>query len=598
MASDCTHDELVDQWTSQFNDALESDDLPYAVSLFTPEGYLRDLVALTWDLKTYRGHSEIESALRLAQAATGPRNFRLAGPNITKRKKKPDGSVVVETILDFDTHTGTGQAVLRLVPAPDGGYRAWVLATCLTALRDYPELVGEHRPSGEPSLASFAEKNWIEQREHQLTYSDRHPDVLIVGAGHSGLGVAARLGALGVDALVVDRLNRVGDIWRNRYHSLVLHNAVWLNHLPYIPFPDTWPLYVPKDKLANWLEFYADSCELNVWSGTELEAGSYDDDQAHWTARLRGVKGERILNPKHIIMATGASGVPRWPAIEGLSDFAGKVIHSDQFRGATTLSASNVVVFGSGNSAHDVAQDIYTNSDCHVTMVQRSSTTVVDLRTAREIYDRYSHRLSAEHADLMLVATPYDLSVEAFQGLTQNAIVRDRELISKLNAVGFKTDYGEDATGHRMKYLRRGGGYYINVGCSNLIADGAIDVLQYERVDRVVPDGVRVTDGSVVKADLIVMATGYENQRAMVKQVFGDEVASRVGPVWGYDEGGELRAMYKRTGQPGLWFHAGSMMQSRIFSRSIALQIKADLEGLRDREVQDLEAVMETPAAT
>lgn len=574
-------DQIVGTWVSQFNEVLERGDSRHAASLFAGDGYLRDVVALTWSLHTYHGRGQIERGLRDARERTGPRSFRLGGPGITKRKTKSDGTSVVETILDFDTRSGAGQAVLRLVASGTDRYEAWVLSTCLRSLNDRPERLGAHRPKGTPSLDSFAHKAWAERREEERAYRDREPEVLVVGAGHSGLGVAARLRVLGIDTLVCDRLPRLGDTWRNRYRSLTLHNAIWVNHLPYMPFPDTWPVYIPKDKLANWLELYAESMELNVWTGTELEKASYDEESACWHAVLRNMDGtSRVVCPKHIVMATGASGVPRWPTIEGMSDFRGTLIHSGQYQGWGTVEAAECVIFGTGNSAHDIAQDLHMAGGCHVTMVQRSPTTVVDLPTVHDIYDRYSTRLSAEHSDLMLVATPYDLSIGTFQAMTKLAIERDRKLIEGLHAVGFRTDYGDDGTGHRMKYLRRGGGYYINVGCSNLIVDGAVDLRQFDEIDRIVADGVRLKDGTLLAADLIVMATGYENQQVLVQRIFGDEVAARVGEIWGYDAEGELRGMYKQTGQPGLWFHAGSMTHARIFSRLLALQISGSLSGL------------------
>lgn len=578
---DREEDGIVIDWASGLNALLEEGNFSAAASLFAANGYLRDLVALTWHFHTYRGHPQIEQALRKADSQVKPRRFRLAGQGITKRKRKIDGTAVIETILDFDTNKGIGKAVLRLVQNSHDVYEAWVLATTLHGMTDHPERVGQNRPVGTPSLDTFGGKNWLDRRYEDLAYDDRDPDVLVVGAGQCGLAVAARLRALGVDTLVVDRLPRVGDVWRNRYHSLTLHNAIWLNHLPYMPFPDAWPVYIPKDKLANWFEGYAEAMELNVWTSAELVSATYDNAEQRWAAKVERSDGAaRSLRPAHIIMATGVSGIPYWPDIRGMDSFRGTLLHSADFKGGSSATGMRAVVFGSGNSGHDVAQDLCANGKCHVTVVQRKPTTVVDISTVHEVYDRFSTRLSPDHADLMLIATPYDLAVDAFRSMTKKAKERDSELIATLQSVGFRTDYGEDETGHRMKYLRHGGGYYINVGCSNLIAGKAIDLLQYDQVDRIIEHGLRLADGSIVEADIIVMATGYENQQALVQQIFGTEVADRVGPIWGYDTEGELRSMYKRTGQPGLWFHAGSLTQARVYSRLIALQIKACLEGV------------------
>ena len=101
-----------------------------------------------------------------------------------------------------------------------------------------------------------------------------------------------------------------------------------------------------------------------------------------------------------------------------------------------------------------------------------------------------------------------------------------------------------------MMYLRRGGGYYFNVGCSDMIVDGRIGLLQYDAIDRFVPQGVALRDGTTMPADLVVVATGYESQQEVVRAMLGDAVAERIGPVWGFDDGGELRNMWTRDG-PG-----------------------------------------------
>lgn len=590
-------DQIVAAWAKDFDAALVRGDATTASSLFVDDGYLRDLVALTWHFRTFKGHIEIEQALLDVCRLSSPRSFRLTGQGITKRKRKIDGTRVIESILDFETDAGLGKAVLRLVSDPrDGQHRAWVLSTALDGLKDFPEKVGVNRPVGTPSLDTFGGKNWLDRRVEEMKFEDRDPEVLVVGAGQSGLALGARLRTLGVDFLVVDRLPRVGDVWRNRYHSLTLHNAIWLNHLPYLPFPDNWPVYIPKDKLANWFEFYADAMELNVWTSTELVESFYDEAAGRWHAVLTTSNGdERVVRPQHIVMATGASGIPFIPKLPGMEDFEGELLHSARYRGGVDQHGKRAVVFGTGNSGHDVAQDLHVSGGADVTMVQRSSTTVVDIETVHEVYDRHSTRLPRDLADLMLVATPYDMAVEAFRSMTAVAKQKDEELISQLADVGFRVDYGEDETGHRMKFLRYGGGYYINVGCSNLLADGSIDLLASDGVDRIVQNGVRLTDGTVLEADIIVLATGFHSQSELVRRIFGGEVAELVGEIWGYDEEGEFRGLYKRTGQPGLWFHAGGLTQSRVYSRFLALQLKACLEGLLDPEYQPLEELAASP---
>ena len=158
--------------------------------------------------------------------------------------------------------------------------------------------------------------NWLDRRAQERSYDNKEPDVLIVGGGHACLTSAVELKQLGLDALVVDGMKRVGDNWRLRYHSLKLHNVTSVNHLPYMPFPKTFPRYIPKDKIANWLESYVEHMELNFWTETRFESAAYDENSDRWNAQLRMADGSaRNIRPAHIIMATSVSGTPKYPDI-------------------------------------------------------------------------------------------------------------------------------------------------------------------------------------------------------------------------------------------------------------------------------------------
>jgi hypothetical protein len=175
---------------------------------------------------------------------------------------------------------------------------------------------------------------------------------------------------------------------------------------------------------------------------------------------------------------------------------------------------------------------------------------------------------------------PLRLARRSHVMLTEQSKKLDQPLLDGLERVGFKLDFGDGGTGWQFKYLSRGGGYYFNVGCSDLIASGAIRLEQFAAIDGFDAGGVRMQNGTTLPADLIVLATGYKPQEHLVSKLFGEEVVGRIGPIWGYGDGQELRNMYTRTGQPGLWFIAGSLAQCRINSKYLALQIKAIEEGL------------------
>jgi putative flavoprotein involved in K+ transport len=571
--------ELATRWLGSLADVLASGEVGRLGELFTDDASWRDIVALTRDIRSVTGTEAMAEMLKRAVDQVRPESLRLYdgwGPTFMPRVER------VEAFFSFETALGEGEGVAR-IDVTGGVPRAWTLFTAQAALRDHPERRGKNRPYDLDFAAHFGAPNWADERAVERAYLDREPAVLVVGAGQAGLSVAARLRAIGVDTLVIERRNRVGDNWRDRYHSLWLHNEVDMNHLPYLPFPETWPTYIPKDKMGFWLEAYAEAMDLNVWTGTELATARWDAADGRWTVELTGPAGDgatRTVRPVHVVMASGISGEPRRPDIPGLADFRGPVLHSSEFLGAEPYRGQRVVVFGVANSGSDVAQDLQAHG-AQVTMVQRGSITVVSHSPGSVMLNAlYTRGLPTHVADLINIASPGPASFDAHRAMTRRVRTVDEDLIARLNAAGFKTDYGHDETGFGMKYYRTGGGHYLNVGCAELIISGAVALRQYEDVDRVVPDGVRLTSGEVVPADLVVLATGYHGLSAEVARHFGDDVAQRVGEVWGLDDEGELNNMWRPTAQPGLWFTAGGLYQCRVYSKYLALQIAADELGL------------------
>lgn len=569
-------DQLVEHtqtWLDALASAVADRDPARVGALFADHGSWRDLVALTEDVHTYCGPAQIEDGM----AATLPTSG-FAGIEIQEHAEFPriasyGGTETVEALFRFSSRLGSGRGVVTLVPS-DAGPRAQSMLTALDELAGHPERLGEHRPTGTDFARTFYGPNWLELREQRRRYTDREPTVVVVGAGQSGLSVAARLTHLGVDTLVVERNKRVGDNWRLRYRSLTLHNEVWGNHLPYLPFPDSWPIYLPKDKLANWLESYAEAMELDCWTGTALVSGSYDDAAGTWTLHLDQGGRERVLRPRHLVLTTGVSSAPIRPRLPGLEQFRGSVLHTADLDGGEPFRDRRVLVVGSGTSGHDAAHELHEHG-AQVTIAQRGATTVVTAgpEHAGRFYSAFNQGRALADTDLLFASVPFPVLRRNHQLLARDFAELDRELLAGLRAAGFDVDFGEDGTGYLMKYLQRGGGYYMNVGCSELIAGGEIGLLRWADVDRFDADGVQLRDGGHRPFDTVVLATGYQNQDQMVAATLGPEVADRVGPIWGFDAEGELRNMWRATAQPGLWFLAGSLAQARIYSRYLAMQI-------------------------
>ena len=561
---------IVSDWLATFETALATNDAHSLAVLFHDDCHWRDALALTWTLTTISDRNDALAALQAQARDTKARNFRLDPKRTPPRCVTRVGRDVIEAIFAFETGDGPCNGVIRLIEE-NGEPKAWTLFTALDSLTP-AEADARHAKA---HARDFRGPNWRDLRIAHAAYADRDPAVLVVGGGQAGLAAAARLTHLGVDTLIVDREARIGDNWRNRYHALTLHNQVQVNHMPLMPFPPGWPTYIPKDKLANWFESYVEALELNFWTATEFEGGDYDEPRQRWTVTLRRADGERrTMHPRHVIMATGVSGIPNRPAIPSLGDFNGAVLHSSQYQDGDTWAGKRALVIGTGNSGHDIAQDLHAG-DAEVTLVQRSPTLVTNLEPAQLAYALYDEGPPLEDCDLLAASMPVKLSRQTHVKLTEQAKRLDADLLDGLAQVGFKLDDGEDGTGWQFKYLTRGGGYYFNVGCADLVAAGAVGLLQFDEIERFEPEGARLRDGSLKPADLIVLATGYKGQEVLVRKLFGEAVADRVGPIWGFGDSQELRAMYRRTGQPGLWFIAGSLAQCRINSKFLALQIKA-----------------------
>ncbi len=573
-------------WLAAFESALTSPGVPLN-QLFQAESFWRDVLALSWSIKTVGGADAIVKELTVLGPRAMPREFRIDPDRTPPRRATRAGTSAIEAIFTFETEVGRGDGILRLVPDADDGNRlkAWTLLTALEELKGFAEPLAKTRPQGQAFSRDFRGPNWLDQRKASSSYADRDPTVLVVGGGQAGLAIAARLEQLQVDTLIVDRWTRIGDNWRKRYHALTLHNQVHVNHLPYMPFPPNWPVYIPKDKLANWFEVYVEAMELNYWTGIEFEGGVYDETQARWRVALRRADGTvRQMHPRHIVMATGVSGIPNLPDSADLKKFTGTILHSGKYDDGESWTGKRAMVIGTGNSGHDIAHDLY-SSGAAATLVQRSPTLITNIEPSAQLaYGIYSEG-TLEDNDLITTSMPLPLAKRTHKMLTEQSKALDHDLLDALARVGFKLDFGDDGTGWQFKYLTRGGGYYFNVGCSDLVASGAIGLLQFSEIEGFVAEGARLKSGETLAADLIVLATGYKGPEHLVRKLFGAEVASRVGPIWGFGKDQELRNMYMRTPQPGLYFIAGSLAQCRINSKYLALQIKAIEEGLLSRNI-------------
>ncbi|WP_339948216.1 NAD(P)/FAD-dependent oxidoreductase [uncultured Albimonas sp.] len=573
----------IESWAAALTAAVAARDAKAAQALFLPGGFWRDFVAVGGTLQT------LEGAPAIAAFAAGPAADANLEVTAEAPPLLPGADPAQEGFVAFETTLGHGRGYVRL---QDGRCRTLLLS--LEGLKGHEEPLGARRPSG--LIDDPQGRNWKERLAAKTNAFGKgaEPWALIVGGGQAGLALAARLEMLGVPYLVVDKHPRVGDQWRSRYKALTLHDPVWYDHMPYMPFPEFWPVFTPKDKMGDWLDSYAHALELAVWTGTECLGAARPPSGEGWTVTLRREDETVTLSPTHLVMAVGNAGFPRTPEIEGQADFAGVQMHSSQFASGEGLAGKRVIVVGANNSAHDIAADLVGHG-AHPVMIQRSSTMVVQQRTVVETMlgplfsqGAVERGLTTDRADLMLASSPFRVQEENARGLWARVREDEAGFYDRLAAAGFALDFGEDGTG-MLKYPRTASGYYFDVGACAMVMDGRIGLRSGTGIARLTAGGMELEDGEVLEADMIVYATGFGAMEEWVARLADPATAERVGRCWGYGSGargdpgpweGELRNMWKPTAEPGLWFMGGNLAQSRFYSRLLSLQLKARHAGL------------------
>ncbi|KIW38536.1 uncharacterized protein PV06_09492 [Exophiala oligosperma] len=585
---------LVEAWLTGFENALTGGDAKSLHDLFHEVSYFRDNGAFTWDFVQFHSRDASISTLLRTNKVIKAHDFLVSSDWPAPRfQVQQDNSLTLEAFVDFETDNGRAVAVLNCLP----NIKSLKLTAMYTRLEELKNIKGpEVHPRGNGYTPSYDGETWKQHHDIRRQYIDMNPEVLIVGSGQAGLIVAAHLEQLGVCTLIVDKNERVGDNWYRRYDALHLHNPVEMNGFPFLEFPKHFPEYLPKDLMGQWLETYAQYLSLNVWTSTEFLKGSYDDGTNKWTAILKTANGvTRVLHPSHIVLATGGvGGKPVVPELPGLSSFTGRVMHSSKYTKAADYGIKKAIVVGSATSAHDIADDLYKNG-VETTMIQRGSTVVVNMDTANLTYAGYiDPSISTELVDLTYgTALINPIREQRSQAYHDMATEMDKDLLTRLEAVGFHIGHGVRRMGWLDLFLRTGGGYYFNKGTSDIIAAGGIRVEQYSRVSQFLPSGLKLNDGKVIEAGLVVLATGYQNRKAEVAEQFGCEIAEKVGDIGTLqDNDGEWTNIWGQTRQRGLWFNGGGINQVRPGSKRLALLIKADLDGLITEEFRRPQTVV------
>ncbi|KZO99679.1 FAD/NAD(P)-binding domain-containing protein [Calocera viscosa TUFC12733] len=579
---------VCETWMVAFSAAIAARSIPAILDLLLPDAYWKDMLSLTWDFRVFKGHAGIQEFLEDRLALCEMRDVRMSTA-LTPSVVRLGELSWVQAVGTFETKWGSASLVFRLVPyLPQGSegepeWRAFALFSNLDTLHGVTERVGAHRMEHPPRTS------WNERRRREVEFLDSMPTVLIIGGGHNGLMTAARLQYMGVSCLIIEKERRLGSQWRGRYSSLCTHDPVWFTQLPYLPFPATWPSYTPADKLGDWLEAYASHLDLNVWLSSSLQSVTWDAAKKEWSASILRPTGEvRALKIRQVVYAGGWNGVPLVPDVPGKEEFeanGGRVLHSSEYKNANGFEGKKVVVIGSGVSAHDIAQDLVNSGDADVTMHQRSSTLVVSTIALRELLNRggfLEGGLPVDVADMLLFGWPMDVQKLTMAANTTLMEKIDRETLDGLDKKGFMLNPGPEGAGYLFLVLTRRGGYYFDVGASQMIIDGKIGLKTGGEAARFTPTGIEFSDGATLSADVVIFATGFGAIRENLKQTFGEEFIKGLKDPWYLDQEGELRAVWRDSGKQSFWYMIGNLSYARFYSRRVALQIKALLTGVWD----------------
>ncbi|KOC15292.1 putative monooxygenase [Aspergillus flavus AF70] len=563
---------------------------------FASQAYWKDQLALTYHLRTFSGPSVIAAGLLETKnlreiaggvAVDGGAVFLPATPTL----QFIDCGIIFRT--GSPGATCKGKVVLLPVKNRDETieWKIWVLSTFLESLdlqQEDEALL--HSPGRElDGLATF------------------DTDVFIIGGGNAAVTVAARLKALGVESVMAERNPRPGDNWASRYDCMRFHIPTSFCDLPYMSYDEELraPHLLTRDELASQVRRYVETFKLNMITSAQILSTKYDPSTRLWEVKIKTPAGQQTAHSKHLVLATGISSQePYLPSVADSDFYQGTSLHSAQYRNAKQLAetgAKSVLVVGSANTAFDVLEDCHA-AGLKTTMVVRSPTYIVPVEYLCDNHSLGAYDMGVEIADRLFLTLPSYVDAQLARGLMTQFAAQEPHRYDALAAAGFPVIDSRDpdmALMHNL--LERAGGHYVDVGGTKLLADGKAGVKAGVEPIAYTATGLRFSDGTSVDADAVVWCTGFADKdvRDSAFRILGGqscsreadngtthklgarEIAGRLDATWGLDAEGEVRGLWKRQSRlDNIWVAGGYTQQHRWHSRTIALQIKASLEGV------------------
>ncbi|GJJ11303.1 hypothetical protein Clacol_005535 [Clathrus columnatus] len=489
---------LAINFVKQFSDAIATGNVDSVASLFTDDCLWRDFLALTWDFNTLFRINNVRKMLEARLAKTQITNIRLAEHrDLAPTFVTSSPLLFVNVPFNFQTAAGDCIGIAKLVPLTSLNsveWKVYILFTNLDQIKGHPDKIGPNRKK-EPI------PNFIRERQKEMAFRDEDPRVIIIGAGHAALDVAARLKVKDVPTLVIEKNVRLGDNWRNRYQSLTLHDFSWMASSPYLSFPANWPAHPSAAKFADWLEMYAKVMDLNVWTSTTVTHIERDNDRNEWIVHVIKADGSlRAFRPKYVVAGVGF-GEPYIPDFAGVDKFNGKMIHAYHYSGPEEHVGKKVVVIGSATAGFAADNDV-----------------PVDIK------------------DRLGASFPFLVLKRVHQTNMKKVIKAEKSFYDKLEKAGFQLNHGPDGSGFLYLGLTKQGRFYIDFGTSDLIIDGKVK-LKSGSIKEFTSTGMIFEDGTSLDADVVILATGVEGFKNYLDKLLKLELADKIPPFHLSSEG-------------------------------------------------------------
>ncbi|KAF5618351.1 K+ transport flavoprotein [Fusarium sp. NRRL 52700] len=575
-----------------FYDALRDNDIRALQScFFADQAYWKDALAFTYHLRTFYTPSVIAANLLETNKMRGTS----VGWNVESAVFVAATPVLkfIDVALSFKTLSPAASCSSRIVLLPVEGsaakfeWKIWILSTKLENLDIHPENESLLQSPGR-NLSGMTEIN---------------TNVFIIGGGNAAAALAARLKTFGVESIMAERNACVGDNWAKRYDCMKFHVPTSFCDMPYMSYPEELRgLHrLSKDELASHLARYVASFDLNVITSATIQSTVYDTSYQKWNIGLLTPVGAVTVTARQLVQATGVSSQkPCVPPIANAGVYKGINIHSSDYKNARALveqDVKSVLIIGSANTAFDILGDCYA-AGLESTMVVRSPTYICPFDYICNDVSLGAYNFDVARGDRMFLMLPSAVEGQLARNVFRVLASKEPERYTALREAGFPVlDSAHPKQALFSNLIERAGGHYVDVGGTDIIARGEASVKAGVEPIAFTEDGLQFSDGSSVGADAVIWCTGFADRdvRAVAAEILGGEthnasdenilgpheISERLDATWGIDAEGEIRGMWKRHLRlENYWVMGGYTQQHRWHSRTLALQIKAALEGI------------------